>query len=341
MVFRASSTSSGRVGQRAVVAIGIGIVCGLLSYAVALQLSRGANDIQDFWPWWKSARALLAHQDPYVVACRQVGTACLQPYPITAAFAAMPLAALPLRVAGPVFVGIECALLAFVLTTATWMPLLVFLSGSMLLTILSAQSSPLFAAGVLAPWLTWVGVFKPNIGLAMLAYRPSWKIAAAMAAIAAISVAMYPWWPSEWISATRQSPYHFAVWQTPGGILLALALLRWRRPEARLLAAMSFLPTSPLVYEALPLVAVLKSKREFLIFGLLTNVAWSLTIGRSTLDVDTFFSWSRPAMLWLVYVPCLVMVLRRPNAGELPAWLESASTRLPRWIRGEEISHHS
>jgi len=338
MAVRASSTGFGRVAQRAVVAIGIGTVCGLLSYAVALQLSNGSNDVQDFWPWWKSARALLAHQDPYIVACRQVGNVCLQPYPLTAAFAAMPFAGLPLHVAGPLFVGVECLIFAFVLTATSWTPLLVFSSGCMLLTILSAQSAPLLAAGVVAPWLTWVGVFKPNIGLAMLAYRPSLRIVTAMAAIVAISVIMYPQWPAEWISGARQSPYHFAIWQTPGGIALAFALLRWRRPEARLLAAMSFFPTSPLVYEALPLVAVLKTRREFLIFGLLTNVAWSLTIGRSTLDADTFFAWSRPAMLWLVYMPCLAMVLRRPNTGLLPDWAEAVSARLPRWLRGESGS---
>jgi hypothetical protein len=221
------------------------------------------------------------------------------------------------------------------------MPLLVFLSGCLPLTIIAAQSSPLLAAGVFSPWLTWVGVFKPNIGLAMLAYRPSWKVAAVMLAIGAISVALYPWWPGEWLAMTRRSPFHFSVWRTPGGIVLALAVLRWRRPEARLVAAMSFLPTSPIVYEALPLAAVAKTRRDFLVFGILTNIAWALTIGRSTHDADAFFAWSRPAMLWLVYVPCLVMVLRRPNVGDVSAWIESLSVRLPRWLRGESVAHEN
>ena len=33
-------------------------------------------------------------------------------------------------------------------------------------------------------------------------------------------------------------------------------------------------------------------------------------------------------------VPALIMVLRRPNEGELPARLERVSARLPMWIRG-------
>lgn len=325
-------TTTRSVRSRIAVALAIGAVCGVLSFLLTIPASSAAVESQDFWPWWGTALALLDHRDPYTTVCRAALHVCTV-YPITVGLVGLPFVWMPLHVAGPAFVGVSCSLLAFVMTRISWTPLLVFLSGSMLLTIVAAQSSPLFAAGVFAPWLTWVGVFKPNIGLAMLAYRPSWKTIGIMALITGVSVVTYPWWPREWIAAVRQSPHYLPAWRTPGGIILMLSVVRWRRPEARLLFAMSVLPTSPIVYEALPLAAIATTKREYLIFALGTNVAWSFTIGRSIQQPD-FFAWSRPSLLWLVYVPLLLMVLRRPNVGALPELLERWVARLPAGIRG-------
>jgi hypothetical protein len=38
-----------------------------------------------------------------------------------------------------------------------------------------------------------------------------------------------------------------------------------------------------------------------------------------------------------VYLVALALVLRRPNEGTLPAWLESAAAVLPRWLRGRAV----
>jgi hypothetical protein len=42
------------------------------------------------------------------------------------------------------------------------------------------------------------------------------------------------------------------------------------------------------------------------------------------------------AMIWSLYLPCTLLVLRRSNAGELPAWLKRRIARWPTWLRGQD-----
>jgi len=37
------------------------------------------------------------------------------------------------------------------------------------------------------------------------------------------------------------------------------------------------------------------------------------------------------------YAPALYIVLRRPNEGPVPPWLERRVTRLPAWLRGRAL----
>jgi hypothetical protein len=61
----------------------------------------------------------------------------------------------------------------------------------------------------------------------------------------AVSFAMQPGWVVEWRDAVRETsmaggrvPYTAPV-LLPGGLLTLLAALRWRRPEARLIATLA------------------------------------------------------------------------------------------------------
>jgi len=47
-----------------------------------------------------------------------------------------------------------------------------------------------------------------------------------------------------------------------------------------------------------------------------------------------FIARARPSMLWLIYMPALIMVIRRPNEGMIPPWIETRMSALPRWISG-------
>ena len=43
------------------------------------------------------------------------------------------------------------------------------------------------------------------------------------------------------------------------------------------------------------------------------------------------------AVLVLVYVPATAMILRRPNVGRLPAWIERYAANLPHWLPRQAI----
>ena len=103
-----------------------------------------------------------------------------------------------------------------------------------------------------------------------------------------------------------------------------MALLRWRRPEARLVAAMACVPQLMYFADQLPLWLVARTRRETMVLSAVSATAWvaSLLVNIQA-DRQPAFS-SVPYVLAGVYLPVLVMVLRRPNEGPLPEWVERA-----------------
>jgi hypothetical protein len=321
------------------VAIGIGTIAFAISYYVAVNLP--PDGYQDFAVWWFGARAAVHGQNPYSVV-RGANSVPMFFYPLPWAWAITPFLAVEVQVAGPLFVAASCAALAFVMTSEAWWPLLAFTSGSMIMTVFVAQSSALLLTGILVPSLTWIGVFKPNIGLAMLAYRPRWQTAAVMIAILVASVAISPGWPRDWIATAASSPFHFVAWKVPGGILLFTALARWRRPEARLFLMMAVVPSSPIVYEALPLFVIPKTRQEMFALAILSNVVLIATYDLSfQADPGAYARRAQPAMMLFLFVPALLMILRRPNQGDIPECVERHVQKLPRWIRGQRTPSES
>jgi hypothetical protein len=303
---------------RVIAALLLGSGSGVVSWLFARQPNWGP---QDFTAWWIAANALLNHQNPYFVVRRFFTFGFV--YPLPTAIATIPLAWIPSHIAGPIFVTISCGILAFVITRTAWWPLFIFLSGSMVESIVMGHWSILLTAAVVAPSLAWLGAFKPNIGLGIVARHASWRAALAIGIILVLSLAFIPTWPRDWIASAKASPGHFAPWRTFPGFLLLLALLRWRRPEARLLAALAVVPSSPIAYEALPLFTVPARRIEMITMVLLSDVMLLYIAARGdTHNVEQYFRVAAPAMVWLLYIPPLIMILRRPNEGALPRWLE-------------------
>jgi len=326
--------ANARVNRRLLVSLVIGPFCGLISF-LTTRLPDFPN--QDFYVWWLAARAVLIGADPYA-AISVAPFPALHGflYPLPAALATIPLAWIPPATAGAIFVGVSCGALAFAVTQVAWWPLLMFVSGSMILSVMMAQWSPLLTLAMLVPSVSWIGILKPNIGLAVLASRPSPRTLAAMAAVMLVSLMVMPNWPREWLSNAIGSPVHFEPWRAPGGFLLFAALLRWRRPEGRMLAALAIVPSSPIVYEALPLFVIPQRRTEMLVLTITSNLMFLLMLGRSLQhETAEYLLVSRPAIVWLMYLPALAMVLRRPNEGEVPAWIERAASRCPLWLRGK------
>ena len=112
----------------------------------------------------------------------------------------------------------------------------------------------------------------------------------------------------------------------PGSFLALLCLLRWRRPEARLVAALACVPQTPMLYEAVPLFLVPRTVFEAATLVVLSFAAMTLTaVSRQGGFGIAPGNWD--IALFLLYAPCTAMVIRRPNVGSLPSWIES---RLPR-----------
>ena len=119
------------------------------------------------------------------------------------------------------------------------------------------------------------------------------------------------------------SPVHAPPLLRPGGFLLLAALLRWRRPEARLLAALCCLPHVTTLYETVPLFLVTSNRHQAYLLLVLSYVAavvqaWLVPTG--SLLEQVVGRW--PVLLLLLYLPALVMVMLRPNeapANEAPA----------------------
>jgi hypothetical protein len=102
-----------------------------------------------------------------------------------------------------------------------------------------------------------------------------------------------------------------------GGFVILLALLRWRRPEARLLFGLGILPQTPGLYDTVPLYLVPRGFRESCILAITGNVALLLLVigpGLTTAEIGALYG--DRVMLWsslFMYLPCVLMILRRPN----------------------------
>jgi hypothetical protein len=102
---------------------------------------------------------------------------------------------------------------------------------------------------------------------------------------------------------------------------MLLGLLRWKRPEARLLVAMSCVPQTAYLYEALPLFLIPRRYEEGFVLSLASYAvllavkvyepAWAGLdpVAQYMAERQTMGQW----MVWVLYLPCLAMVLRRPN----------------------------
>jgi hypothetical protein len=101
-----------------------------------------------------------------------------------------------------------------------------------------------------------------------------------------------------------------------GGPILLLSLLRWRLAEGRLLAGLACTPQSTFLYEALPLFLLARRWEEAAYLAAATvavRIGFVLTAPYESFETQAIAMgyW----MLALLYVPSLVMILRRPQAG--------------------------
>lgn len=343
MLSRFRPSGAPPTGVRLALALIVAAAAGTRAFHFAARSAHG----RDFDQVWFAARALLAGADPYALIGPGRAFDWEAPffYPLPAALLGVPFAPLTRPVADAAFAALGAGLLAWVLLRRSYVPLLLVASYPLAFAVEAVQWSPLLAASLGLPWLGMAYAAKPTIGAALLVARPSWWAVLGGGALLAVSFLLQPTWVADWrgalqgaaVGATSSSIPYMAPVTMPGGPLALLALLRWRRPEARLLAALACVPQTLLVYEAVPLLLIPKRAGEVVVL-LLTSWAaalWLATQAPFAGRLDSLTA-SGTAIVVCLYLPCLAMVLRRPNEGALPAWLERriAATRLPPWLAG-------
>lgn len=298
-----------------------GALAALVSVQIASVLTPLGKTGSDFDQLWVAARALLAGRDPYAAtgAFWHWGLS----YPLSTVVLTLPLGALPLDTARTIFTGAVVLALAFACTRDRWWRLTLLLSGACVAAVMVSQWSPLLLAGVFIPWLSFFWIVKPTLAVALWIGWPH-RMAAGGALVAlAASLALAPEWPRDWIATVGDDPHLAPAIMRPFGWLLLLALIRWRRPEARFLAAIACIPHTEAWPDALLLFAVVESFREATLLTLSTLLGLALGwrfVGAPTWpgDMARFLDALWPFILATAYLPALVIVLRRPNVGVLP-----------------------
>jgi hypothetical protein len=286
--------------------------------AVTIIYQRTRFQPSDFAQLWFASRAWLHGIDPYSVV--GPGRSFDWPfplfYPMTAVLAAVPLTGFPLAIADPIVVGLGAALFAWVVMRERLDDprLLMFVSGAGALAVQTSQWSPMLCAAALMPTLGFLLACKPTLGLALLSAYPSRRAVIGIVLFGLVSLIAWPSWPREWLAALPAGTHLVAPILRPGGFLILLALFRWRLPEARLLVAWACMPQTPQFYEAVPLFLIPRTWPEGLtLTGLLYVAGFGYRLGGPYVNYDAYMNAGGMWMLWFLFIPCTVFVLRRAS----------------------------
>jgi hypothetical protein len=153
--------------------------------------------------------------------------------------------------------------------------------------------------------------------LALLARQPNRWTLGGGALLVLLSFLLVPTWLADWLGGVRGMSYYQAPYAVPGGFLLLLAALRWRDPDARLLLALSIIPTNLILYDQLPLFLVARSQRDMLI---LLAGSWLVPIVSKyatppwITDEIVGQTYMRAPVVALLFLPALYIVLGRRKA---------------------------
>jgi hypothetical protein len=272
----------------------------------------------DFEPVWVGARALGAGLDPYDVV-PTTGTRYPLYYPLPAILVALPLGYLPFGLARSLWAAVGAAV--FVLAALRYgrglLPAL--LSACFLNAVLQGQWSPVLTAGAVLPAVSWIWVAKPSLGAALFVAYPARRAVIGGILLLSLAFLAFPAWPIRWVEALRETN-HVAPIVRPGGVVLLLALIRWRLAEGRLLAALACVPQTIGLYEALPLFLIPANRWQGYVLAAFSYVAAFAQILLVPRLPDV--SWEAtnaarwPFILAFLYVPALVLLLFFRKEGD-------------------------
>lgn len=311
---------------RLAVSLALGVGAAVFTTAAVPTLHAGPVLHSDFDMLWVAARALWTDQDPYALIGPAGPVQWPWPlaYPATSAVAVLPVAWLPLALARAVAVGAGVGVLAWTVTRRAWWPLAMLGSAPALDAMRAGQWSPWLTASVLssgAMWFAWIKPLGVTLALASLNVRTIARVLFGGALAVVVATWLLPdWWRGFHRAASALTHIRILAMR-PLGVVCLLALLRWRRPEARVLVAVLATPITPMLYETLPVLLVASSRREAAAFVALSLGALvSLVILLP--DASPAVAPDRAADLLLawLFVPALALLLRRSKEPGHPLW---------------------
>lgn len=293
-----------------------GVIASVVGAAIAFVVMGGPNRPGDFLYWYTAAQTLVAGGNPYeaipTVDPERFLTGFF--YPLPAVILTIPFSFFPYRIAGALFVGLSSGLLGFGIAREGPNRLWMMAGAPFIVSAGSGTWSIAIAAAALLPTLGFLACTKPNVGVASFLYRPSWRMGFGCALLIALSFLIRPTWLSEWLSEVGGVANRVIPIMTPIGPLLLLALTRWRRPETRLLLGYACVPQAPWFYDQLVLTLIPSTKLEAINYAFLTQIMLAIWIVANGV-LWRYGSWVLAAVL---YLPLLVMILRRPNESPRP-----------------------
>jgi len=295
------TTHSASMRMRLLIAALIGLVAGVLCWAI---LYRNHQEAGDFRWAMRAAQALLHRQNPY--------TTPLQRYPLHAAFFALPFVRMPMEVAGGLFFGISSAILAFGLTRQSYTRLFIFLAFPYWSSLLTAQWTPLVMGMAFFPLLIVTLLAKPQNAIPVAISHITWRGVVGGLVLLAASLLVMPHWPQSWLG--QMSYYeHFVPFLVFPGPVLCLAIARREDPDTALLLVAALMPQR-WFYDTFILWLIPKTRQEILATVFLS---WVPALIRWYTTPTSMTQVGRWAVLW-IYLPMLfVLLLRLPAPGAL------------------------
>jgi hypothetical protein len=290
----------------------------------------------DFGMIWFGARTILAGGNPYDLVGPGLTFEWTHPllYPGTALVAGIPFAWLSENAASVAFIGVSSFLFSYGITRGSWHLLPLLASEAFRQSVMAAQWTLVLTAALFLPWVAGLVAVKPQTGIAVLAATSRNGLKAAVIgsfALVLVSLVLIPSWPADWLTLIQRPTDHMRPRVlAPGGILVLLLLTRWRRPEAWLIMALACIPQTLASYSLLMLLTVASTFKEAAALVLISTAGGYadpyLVAGNPT--PGELYRFLANVEVATAFLPATLLVMRRPNSGEKPAWIRAVSPGL-------------
>jgi len=161
------------------------------------------------------------------------------------------------------------------------------------------------------PRFGFLAAVKPNIGLALFARRPSLQAVIGSLILLALSIAVFPGWPADWLESLRRSvadETHRSPVLQLGGFVLLLSAIAWRRPAGRLLLTLSLIPQALLFYDQLLLWLIPRTRHQSIFLTAASQVGmivWYLSLDANENPVAAAY----PFVVPFLFIPALAVLL--------------------------------